>query len=440
MLFFVDKNIINTLRKNSEVLVMDCTYKTNRFNMPLLDIVGHTAIGTTFYIGFAFVDREKENRYTWVLDQLKSLFRSLGIRDPSVVVTDMDKGLIRALKKAYPDCKVLICIWHMNKDVRANCKPSFRGDEEAWNTFYAAYERVIYAHTKLSYDDAWADFTVKYATQDEAHPAPYHDDYMYIRNTWIRPWLSSVCKGWTNEVLHFDTTTTSRVEAMHRVLKALLKFATGDLGHVVDCVETMNVNQIKAYTTKLDQEKMKKLRAFDHNVFRDVVGRVSPHSLYKIEPQWKLVKAESPHQPLPPCTKVFKTTKGLPCAHDIKEAMKRQPGNWGRLNLDDFHPHWRFKKPQTVESTSEFRSDYQVIEEVMAQPAADPIHSDDDDWMDTPPPVEADDDWDPPDLEYLMRRLNVQFDNVVTPPISESEESEEELDFEDNNAIESAPE
>ena len=34
-LFFVNKNIRDVLSKNSEVIIMDCTYKTNKYRMPL---------------------------------------------------------------------------------------------------------------------------------------------------------------------------------------------------------------------------------------------------------------------------------------------------------------------------------------------------------------------------------------------------------------------
>jgi MULE transposase-like protein len=45
---------------NPWVLFMDCTYKTNCYNMPLLDIVGCNSMDSTFYIGFAFLGNEQE--------------------------------------------------------------------------------------------------------------------------------------------------------------------------------------------------------------------------------------------------------------------------------------------------------------------------------------------------------------------------------------------
>ena len=407
--------------------------------MPLLDIVDHTAIGTTFYIGFAFIDREKKNRYMWVIEQLKALYKSLGIRDPAVVVTDLDLGLINALKEFYPDVHVLLCIWHMNKDVKVNCKPSFRGDEEAWDTFWAAYERIIYAHKKEDYYEAWEDFTTAYSTKNEAHPNPYHQDYLYLRHTWIQPWLRAIVRAWTNEVLHFDTTTTSRVEAMHRVLKSHLMYSIGDLEHVVDGIEIMTMNQCATYTTKLDQESMKKSTTFNHNVFRDVIGRVTPHALYKVEDQWLKVQAETPHERMKPCTKVFKHTKGLSCAHKIKAALNRLHDQRGRLNVDDFHSHWRFRKSQTADAEpSAFRFDYQVIEDVSSASRDQVIDSSEDDiWLDPSQFTEQESDYDFPEVSELVTGLRSNADASMSPIQEELPEGDENVDWENHNDIES---
>ena len=42
---------------------MDCIYKTNKYKLSFLVIVRHTALGSTFYIGFAFPANEKEANY-----------------------------------------------------------------------------------------------------------------------------------------------------------------------------------------------------------------------------------------------------------------------------------------------------------------------------------------------------------------------------------------
>lgn len=41
------------------VLIVDCTYKTNRYKMPLFELVGVTSTNQTFNIGFVFMEKEK---------------------------------------------------------------------------------------------------------------------------------------------------------------------------------------------------------------------------------------------------------------------------------------------------------------------------------------------------------------------------------------------
>jgi hypothetical protein len=45
------------------MISIDYIYKTNRYGLPLLDIIGFTATRLTFYLGFAFIRDKKDNLY-----------------------------------------------------------------------------------------------------------------------------------------------------------------------------------------------------------------------------------------------------------------------------------------------------------------------------------------------------------------------------------------
>ncbi len=47
-----------------EVILMDCTYKTNRYKMPLLIIIEVIALNITFYVAFCFMKGENYSDYT----------------------------------------------------------------------------------------------------------------------------------------------------------------------------------------------------------------------------------------------------------------------------------------------------------------------------------------------------------------------------------------
>ena len=57
-----------------EALIIDCTYQTNRYRLPLLDIVGQTNTNSIFYIGFGLLAAEDEVHYSWAIRSMRTLF------------------------------------------------------------------------------------------------------------------------------------------------------------------------------------------------------------------------------------------------------------------------------------------------------------------------------------------------------------------------------
>ncbi len=51
------------LKRNSEILIMNCIYKINRYKMSLLIITEVTALNTSFFVEFCFMEAEKTANY-----------------------------------------------------------------------------------------------------------------------------------------------------------------------------------------------------------------------------------------------------------------------------------------------------------------------------------------------------------------------------------------
>nr|KAJ0216149.1 hypothetical protein LSAT_V11C300146980 [Lactuca sativa] len=58
-LFFVHPTSWKIWRAFPHVLIIDATYKTNKYNKPVVQIVGVTSTQKTFSVGFALIHREK---------------------------------------------------------------------------------------------------------------------------------------------------------------------------------------------------------------------------------------------------------------------------------------------------------------------------------------------------------------------------------------------
>nr|KAJ0215371.1 hypothetical protein LSAT_V11C300101640 [Lactuca sativa] len=81
-------------------LTMDAMYKTNKYNMSLLEIVGVTSTNNTFSIAFVLMDEEKEANYTWALNCLRTTLG--GYDGPYVIVTNRELALMNACANVFP--------------------------------------------------------------------------------------------------------------------------------------------------------------------------------------------------------------------------------------------------------------------------------------------------------------------------------------------------
>jgi hypothetical protein len=60
-----------------DYLIIDSTYKTNRYDMPLVYLSGRTPLGKSFTVAYSFVSREKQGDYQFILEQYKNQFNLL---------------------------------------------------------------------------------------------------------------------------------------------------------------------------------------------------------------------------------------------------------------------------------------------------------------------------------------------------------------------------
>ena len=58
--FFAHSAMVELTRLNNDVLVLDFIYKTNKYRLSFLHVVGSTALHTTFSAAFDFMKNEKE--------------------------------------------------------------------------------------------------------------------------------------------------------------------------------------------------------------------------------------------------------------------------------------------------------------------------------------------------------------------------------------------
>ena len=108
-------NSIKLLNWFSIVLICDTTYKTNKYCLLLLEIVGITSTSMTSVVTFAYLSYEKTYNFEWTLSKLKWLFVKYDVLS-QVIVSDKDLVFNNALEIVFPSSTNLLCLFHITKN------------------------------------------------------------------------------------------------------------------------------------------------------------------------------------------------------------------------------------------------------------------------------------------------------------------------------------
>lgn len=90
---FMSKRMKRLIEYFSDVVIIDTTHKTNRFNLPLMDIVVVNNLGQTCTCYFALLKNQKFESYKWALNNFKSQIK----RNPQVIFTDDEESLTKGI-------------------------------------------------------------------------------------------------------------------------------------------------------------------------------------------------------------------------------------------------------------------------------------------------------------------------------------------------------
>jgi hypothetical protein len=234
------------LRTNPDILLMDCTYRTNKYRMPLLHILGCTNLQTFFSAGFCFLRNETYQDYHWAVS---TFLDKANTSYPNVFLSDQEEALKSAVRELLPAIPQLLCVWHVNKNVPTKAQQTWRDtdgitkiEKEAIikirTQFMTCWNQLVYASIEAIFYQNWQQLLDNY--QDQLILCDYLRHYQYPNR---QEWATA----WTSQHRHYGTSTTSPLEGMHKVLKDYLMTSQGDLLRVVQRIQEMVNNQYSKY-------------------------------------------------------------------------------------------------------------------------------------------------------------------------------------------------
>jgi hypothetical protein len=161
-LFFAHPGSIHLACINHHVALLDLTCKTNRYQLPLLHVIGQAASNCSFLIAFCFLACEDAESYLRAINNLKKhIWRPQHI--PKVLITNRHAALRSTLAEVFPGSQANLCTWHLKKNITTQCKKYFahhpkknclaseRKQSDPWNDFMSLWGQVTHAKTHNIY-------------------------------------------------------------------------------------------------------------------------------------------------------------------------------------------------------------------------------------------------------------------------------------------------
>ena len=179
-----------------DVVAFDSAFKRNRYNRPLVLMIGINHHSQTIIFGCGILSCETAENYSWLLSQF---VECMGGRKPTSVVTDGDLSMSSAIKTMLPDATHRLCSFHLKKNATRHVKdPKFATDLTR-----LMFRRIDIQH----FEKQWDQLVMSYNLTDNQWVAELWES----RQMWAEAYLMDKFFG--------GTRTTSRCESMHSFVK-----------------------------------------------------------------------------------------------------------------------------------------------------------------------------------------------------------------------------
>ncbi|TYI10893.1 hypothetical protein ES332_A09G172000v1 [Gossypium tomentosum] len=296
-LFFIHPRSLDIWRAFPHVLIVDATYKTNKYDLPFVQIVGVTSINKTFSIAFTFIINEKEENYNWALTCLKLTLEECMY--PHVIVTNRELALMNACQQVFPDATRLLCRWHITENIKKHCRQSIKSQHE-WDSFRAIWTVLVESLMWILYTENYrklqsmlSEYIIKkfipfnlvildifiklppevlllfnsvlkpktcklamiagYSYIFSSSSCPFHflnvyntlvSVLKYLDQVWLSKYKDMFVSVWIDRHLNFGERTTNRVESQHAKLKKYLCAKNSSLDKFVGCIDQIVMSQL----------------------------------------------------------------------------------------------------------------------------------------------------------------------------------------------------
>ncbi|GJT78221.1 FAR1-related sequence 5-like protein [Tanacetum coccineum] len=112
-MFWADEVAKCNYKEFGDIVSFDATFNSNKYNMKFVPFIGIDNHGKCVTLGSGMLLHEDTKSYTWLLTAFMSAF----LKEPTMIVTDQDGAMKRAIEAVFKKAKHRLCMWHIMQKI-----------------------------------------------------------------------------------------------------------------------------------------------------------------------------------------------------------------------------------------------------------------------------------------------------------------------------------
>ncbi|XP_057808511.1 protein FAR1-RELATED SEQUENCE 5-like [Salvia miltiorrhiza] len=261
-LLFRDTRCLIDYQYFGDVVSVDATYKTNKYDLICVPIIGINHHRTNVLFAMAFLSNENTESYEWLFSAfLESMYR----KEPTIIFSDQDQALMNGLDNTFCQASHRLCQWNINKNA---------GKQFGKLNYNKEFKRLWYrcmngCEGADEFETSWARLIEEFNLMDNK----WFKSMYNLRKRWSSAFTLDKFSGG----LH----ATSRSEVTNKVIKELCSSTSS----VYDFVLGFEKMQKNWRTTEFEEDALCRGMPgtlFDRTGIMQQLGELCTRSIFKI--------------------------------------------------------------------------------------------------------------------------------------------------------------
>lgn len=219
-LLFVTPKMLQDYTKYSDILLVDTTYNTNYYSIPLVVFCGVDNNYRNVMFGLCLINDETSLTYRWILRN----FLELTQIKPKLIISDNDLALSSAIAEEYNDVPHRLCSWHLARSLRRN----FGFIKSQYQDIKERIFQLPYLWDQETFDKYIEDITKFLSDNKYSKSIDYLTKVLSYKEKWARSYHPLLFDG--------GITTTSRVESLNAAIKRYLD-SRSEISDIIKFIE-----------------------------------------------------------------------------------------------------------------------------------------------------------------------------------------------------------